>query len=89
MRRPLEERASRRHRSTRRFTKLAMALGKQIRRLRQERDWTLEEAADRADLDWKHLQKVEAGKINVTLVTLDRLACAFKVPVSELFRGDK
>ncbi len=88
MRRP-EERASRKHRATRRFSKLAVALGKKVRQLRQEREWTLEETADRANLDWKHLQKVEAGLLNVTLVTLDRLAFAFKVTVAELFSEEK
>jgi transcriptional regulator with XRE-family HTH domain len=37
------------------------------------------------DLDLKHLQKVEAGQLNVTLVTLVRIADGLEVPMSDLF----
>jgi transcriptional regulator with XRE-family HTH domain len=37
------------------------------------------------DLDLKHLQKIEAGQLNVTLVTLVRIAAGLEVPMNELF----
>jgi transcriptional regulator with XRE-family HTH domain len=43
---------------------------------------TLEQTAERGDLDLKHLQKYEAGHINVTLV---RVAKGLKVDLADLF----
>ena len=38
------------------------------------------------DVDLKHLQKIEAGKLNATLVTLLRISDGLGVPMDELFR---
>jgi transcriptional regulator with XRE-family HTH domain len=64
----------------------AKGLGLRVRALRQRRKWTLEQAAEAANLDLKHFQKIEAGKLNVTLVTLVRLSNGFGEPVESLFR---
>ena len=37
------------------------------------------------DMDITHLQKVEAGKVNVTMTTLVRLADGLDVQVADLF----
>jgi len=57
----------------------------QVRALRQAKGWTLEEAAEKGDLDLKHWQKIEAGHINVTLVTLVRIAEGLGETVGSLF----
>lgn len=72
-------------RASRRFKREAQGLGVRVRALRQERRWTLEQAAARMDLDLKHLQKIEAGTLNVTLVTLIRIADGLGKPVGDLF----
>lgn len=46
---------------------------------------TLDVASGRAELDLAHWQKIEAGKINVTLATLLRLANALGSTVEQLF----
>ena len=79
-------RASQIARQSLRFRTEAKGLGARVRQLRLARKWTLEGAAEAANLDLKHLQKVEAGKLNVTLVTLVRLAEGFGEPVGSLFR---
>ena len=79
------QRASQTHRTTARFKKEQRALGGRVRALRNAAEWTLEEAGERCDIDWKHLQKIEAGTLNVTLVTLVRLAVGFRQPVASLF----
>ena len=86
-----EERPSQRHRRSGRFVSAARELGARVRQLRQEREWTLEGAAEKMDLDLKHLQKVESGTppLNVTLVTLVRIAAAFDVPLDSLFHRGK
>jgi len=59
-----------------------------IRALREAQGWTLEKAAEKSDLDLKHLQKIEAGMLNVTLVTLVRLAVGLRQPMHALFIRD-
>ena len=76
---------SRVHRQTARYLREARALGLQVRALRQARGWTLEEAAEKGDMDLKHWQKIEAGTINVTLVTLVRIAEGLGETVGSLF----
>lgn len=80
-----EERSSQVHKRSRSYRSAARSLGLRVRSLRQSRGWTLQEAAERTDLDWKHLQKIEAGTLNVTLVTLVRLAEGFGEPLALLF----
>lgn len=60
-----------------------------MRALREARRWTLEKAAEAMNLDLKHLQKIEAGKLNVTLVTLVRIADGFDEPMASLFQPTK
>lgn len=62
-------------------------LGTQIRLLRTVRGLTLEAASERTSIDWKHLQKIEAGSVNPTVLTLVRIATGYKVPLWVLFRG--
>jgi hypothetical protein len=50
-----------------------------VRRLRQAAGLTLKVAAERAELHWRHWQKLEAGEVNLTLMTLARVAWALRV----------
>lgn len=84
-RRSLEERPSRVVRQSQQFTRAAHQLGRRIRELREKRSWTLEAAAERMQLDLKHLQKIEAGSLNVTLVTLVRIAKGLDESIQSLF----
>lgn len=65
------------------------ALGTRVRGLRLDADLTLEVAAELTGLDWKHVQKIEAGKVNVTLVTLVQIAKGYGVTLDDLFRSPK
>ncbi len=82
---PKERWSSRTHRSTASYKKSVGALGKQIRKLRQARGWTLEDAAEAMSMDATQLAKIEAGSLNVTLVTLVRIADGLGVKVGMLF----
>jgi transcriptional regulator with XRE-family HTH domain len=82
---PKERWSSRTHRSTASYKKAVAALGKQIRKLRQARGWTLEQAAEAMSMDATQLAKIEAGSLNVTLVTLVRIADGLGVKVGILF----
>ena len=80
-----EQWPSRLHRQTAHYRRASKALGLQVRALRQAKGWTLEQAAEKGDMDLKHWQKIEAGTINVTLVTLVRIAEGLGTTVGSLF----
>ena len=82
-------RASQVARQSPRFATEARQLGLRVRALRQARKWTLEQAAEASNMDLKHLQKIEAGRLNLTLVTLVRIAQGFDEPIASLFRRSR
>jgi transcriptional regulator with XRE-family HTH domain len=82
-------RASQVARQSGRFAGEVRALGRRIRALRLARKWTLEQAAEASDVDLKHWQKIEAGRVNVTLVTLVRIADGLGEPVASLFKRQR
>jgi transcriptional regulator with XRE-family HTH domain len=63
---------------------LQRALGEELRELRRQRGFSQESLADKADLHRNFIGLVERGQRNVTLTTLEMLAAALKLPVSEL-----
>ena len=54
-------------------------LGANVRRLRAEQALSVQVVADRAGMNWRHWQKVEAGDTNATLQTLVRIGDALGV----------
>ncbi len=83
--RPTEDRPSRIAKESMRFAQEARDLGLHLRALREDLGLTLEQLAERAAVAPKHAQKIEAGRINVTLVTLVRLADGLGTSVRNLF----
>lgn len=66
------------------FETVKQHLAANTARLRARRGWSQQQAADAAELDLKHLQKLEYGALNPSLRTLVRLAAAFEVTVGTL-----
>jgi transcriptional regulator with XRE-family HTH domain len=64
-------------------------LGAQIRLIRNEKDLTLEEAAEKGGMSWKHLQAIEYGNKNFTVTSLFRLAKAMGVDPAVIVSGIK
>lgn len=60
-------------------------LGKRVRLLREQQELSQEETADRAHVDAKHLQAIEAGRTNPTVATLLGIAKALHVELHKLF----
>jgi len=54
-------------------------VGANVRRLRVRAQLTQEALAGQVGLGWRHIQKIEAGEVNVTLATISRLASALSV----------
>lgn len=78
-------REQKRFKRSKTYKKELVSFGRRVRSLRYERDWTLEKASEKMRLDLKHLQKIEAGQLNVTFVTLVRIADGLDVRIGELF----
>jgi transcriptional regulator with XRE-family HTH domain len=55
-----------------------------LKQLREERGWSQEQLAERADLNRSYLGEVERGHAMPSLTTLGKLASAFGIRLSSL-----
>ncbi len=67
-------------------TEIRIRFAYRLRRLRRKAGWTQEELAERADLAYRHVQRLESLKNPppAKIDTLDKLARAFKLPPAKL-----
>lgn len=65
-------------------TKEAIAFGKRVRQLREERGWTQEQLAEEAGMNWLQVGHIERGASDPKLSTIIRLAKALKVAPGDL-----
>jgi transcriptional regulator with XRE-family HTH domain len=59
-------------------------LGKNVRRLRQQKGLTQEELAFEAEIDLTYMGGIERGKRNPSLLVMSRIAEALRVPLMKL-----
>jgi transcriptional regulator with XRE-family HTH domain len=59
-------------------------LGKNVRRLRQQKGLTQEELAFEAEIDLTYMGGIERGRRNPSLLVMARIANALSVPLSKL-----
>jgi transcriptional regulator with XRE-family HTH domain len=57
-----------------------------VRSLRNGALLTLKKSSERAEMHWRHWQKIEAGQVNITLQTLVRLAEVLGIDPADLLR---
>lgn len=62
-------------------------LGMRIKFLRNERGWSQEDLALEANINKNYLSDLENGRRNPSLDILERIANAFGMSLSELFKG--
>ena len=60
--------------------------GRAVRRRREQTGLSPEAFADRSGLHRTYVGAIERGERNVSLVNLEKIARAFKISLSELFR---
>ncbi len=61
------------------------AFGRRVKELRKEKNMTQKELSDRLDMDDGSLRRIEAGRTNPTLQTINKISNAFDTPVWMLF----
>jgi transcriptional regulator with XRE-family HTH domain len=62
-------------------------LGKNVRRLRQQRGLTQEQLAFEAEIDLTYMGGIERGERNPSLLVMARIAVALSVPLTKLLRN--
>lgn len=63
------------------------AFGLKVQQLRKQAGLSQEKFALSIDMDRTYLASVEAGKRNISLANIKKIADGFEVPISELFKG--
>ena len=61
-------------------------VARNMKRLRNEKDWSQEELAERSGLHRTYISGVERGVRNPTLTVLEKIATALKVTLAELVK---
>jgi PAS domain S-box-containing protein len=68
------------------FRKVAFLIGKQLKRFRKEKHLRQAELAEAVGLSNRHIQKIEAGQIDVRSSTISAFAESFNVPACYLLK---
>jgi transcriptional regulator with XRE-family HTH domain len=63
---------------------IRLRLARNIRTLRQEKGWSQEEYADRAEIHRTYVSDIERGRRNPTITVVEKLAMPFGVSASSL-----
>lgn len=65
-----------------------LKLGKQIAKLRKQRKISQVDFAYKMDIEKQNLNRIEKGKTNPTVWTLNKVAKILEVPIQKLFDWD-
>jgi transcriptional regulator with XRE-family HTH domain len=66
---------------------VCVLLGNKIRKLRNERGWSQQILADHAGMERAHLGRLEEGRKEAGVITLQKIADALEVQVWELLKA--
>jgi transcriptional regulator with XRE-family HTH domain len=59
--------------------------GENLRRIRNEKNITMQQLANQAEIELSQIYRIESGKINPKLTTLLKIAKGLNVPAADLF----
>lgn len=65
---------------------LQINVGKQIQKLRESKGLSQQDLAAKCNFEKSNMSRLETGRVNPTLSTLEKVAKALDVPIAELFR---
>ena len=63
-------------------------VGRNVRRLRELREWTQDELAEKVGNTNRHVGQIERGEVNVTIDYLAKIAASLSTDVATLFFND-
>lgn len=66
----------------------AVHVGNNVRQIRNEKSLSIEELANRSEMTYSQVSRIELGKINTTCYTLYVLSKILDVHVTEFFRNN-
>ena len=64
---------------------LQINIGKQIQKLRETKGLSQQDLAAKCNFEKSNMSRLEAGRVNATLSTLEKVANALEVTLAELF----
>ena len=67
-------------------TKAREQLARKIRELRQEKGWSQEDLAEVSGLHRTYIGDIERAERNISIDNIEKLAKAFKISITELFK---
>lgn len=65
---------------------ILIIFGRNVRNLRQQRCFSQEKLAEKADLHRTYIGMIERAEKNITLLNIDKIARALNVGIAELFK---
>lgn len=69
-------------------SKFLTALGARIKELRIAREMTQNALAIQCDFEKASMSRIEAGKTNITILTLCKISTALDIDITEFFKTD-
>ncbi len=70
-------------------TEFLTEVGTRIRKIRISKKITETKLALLCDMDLSSMSRIETGKTNITLITLQKISTALNVPVAHLLRDEE
>lgn len=64
---------------------LYIKVGQNIRRIRESKNLSQQELADRCNFEKSNMSRIEAGRTNLTLNTLLTISNVLSVPIKDIF----
>ena len=69
-------------------TRFLSAIGARIKELRRLKEMTQNDLATQCNFEKASMSRIEAGKTNVTILTLNKISKALEVDITEFFKQD-
>jgi transcriptional regulator with XRE-family HTH domain len=69
------------------MSKLHQLVGQNLRRIRERRGYSQEKLAARAELSSSYVSRVELGKENISVRSIERICVVLDISPADLFRG--
>lgn len=66
-------------------TEFIKKLGKNLRKVRKEKGLSMEQLANKSDVEYSQISRIELGQINTSVSTIKDIADGLEVPVSYIF----